>query len=78
MCNRNRDEGVHRSSHQLDATYHSETYFRWKYVSEIASSVSYNLECVRIIRETFSHVDLNVISIVVRILISVITYTFVN
>lgn len=27
---------------QLDATYHSETHFRWKYVSEMASSVCYN------------------------------------
>lgn len=27
---------------QLDAIYHSETRFRWKYVSEMASSVCYN------------------------------------
>lgn len=28
---------------QLDAIYHSETRFRWKYVSEMASSVCYNV-----------------------------------
>lgn len=34
---------IYRSTvrHYLDATYHSATRFRWKYVSEIASSACY-------------------------------------
>jgi len=31
----------------IGATCHSETRFRWKYVSEIASSVCYARECIR-------------------------------